>query len=228
MHRLITILGHTRAGKDTVADIIGDVTGSRKVAFADAPKGLCSDLFGIPLEAFYDARKDQPLHDFPCKQCPRCKSLQVSPAPRWMRFFGVEDDLCCKSCKFRSSSWHFRSNWTPRMMTQHLATEGCRFIDPRIWAKRGVRAAFFAAARVNSDVAVISDGRFITEAEETVAAGGEVWRLRSVREEARNGIGSHRSQLEVDRVPLRLITHELRNDGSIKDLRATVLRLLAK
>lgn len=226
MPRLIVILGHTRAGKDTVADIICDITGSRKVAFGDAPKRYCSEIFGVPLEAFYDERKDEPLRDFPAVQCPRCRSMRVAVPGRYWRFWWLGDYLRCASCGLRSARHHFRRYWTPRMMVQHVATEGCRFIDPRVWAKFGVRTALETATAAGSDVAVVSDGRFISEAEETVAAGGEVWRLRSIREQAGNGIGGHQSQLEVDRVSPRLVARELRNDGTIEDLRVLVSSLL--
>lgn len=225
--RLITVLGHTRAGKDTVADMICErYAGACKVAFGDEPKLLCSGVFGVPLAAFYDGRKDQPLPDFPVLQCPRCRALRVVK-PSWLpRILGLEY-LRCAACGLRTSPHHFGSHWTPRMMVQHVATEGCRFVDQRVWAKLGVRKALGLAAETGAEVAVISDGRFISEAEETVAQHGEVWRLRSDREQRGNGISGHQSQLEVDRVSPRLISYELRNDGTLDDLRLEVDRCLA-
>lgn len=54
---LIVMLGHkSKVGKDTLADILVKKEGFVKVALADKLKEVCSDLFFIDLEEFYDEK----------------------------------------------------------------------------------------------------------------------------------------------------------------------------
>ena len=49
------MLGHqSKVGKDTLADQLVAKAGFVKIAFADKLKYVCSDLFDIPVEEFYD------------------------------------------------------------------------------------------------------------------------------------------------------------------------------
>lgn len=53
--KTILMLGHqSKVGKDTLADLLVERSGFKKIAFADKLKEICSDLFFIPLHEFYD------------------------------------------------------------------------------------------------------------------------------------------------------------------------------
>lgn len=57
MSKIILMLGHqSKVGKDTLADQLVEHAGFKKIAFADKLKEVCSDLFNIPLQEFYDEK----------------------------------------------------------------------------------------------------------------------------------------------------------------------------
>lgn len=107
---------------------------------------------------------------------------------------------------------------SPRHAMQTLGTEwGRRYICEDVW----VQAAFARVEAVRGHVA-ITDVRFPNEAEAVRARGGVVWKVY------RPGWGSgqhenHASELDVEKIVPDV---ELRNDGTLNDLRTLTLRVL--
>lgn len=121
---------------------------------------------------------------------------------------------------------------TPRYALQTLGTEYGRSIDPLIWVKyviRQVREFDLAErrseyGRPDDHIHVVTDVRFINEAEGVLAAGGEVWKVdRRGVQPLKAGIQSHRSETEMDSAEwTRLITRTLDNNKALVDLKLQV------
>lgn len=78
MH-LLGIHGKKRTGKDTVANILVDLFGNHTtpvVAFADMLKAVCAEFSGIPIQYFYDDRKEEVHESF--GQSPRQLMIEMS------------------------------------------------------------------------------------------------------------------------------------------------------
>lgn len=59
---IIGVSGRARSGKDTIAKIMIDKFGFKKISFADSLKEIASDAFEIPLNYFHDDdKKDSPF-----------------------------------------------------------------------------------------------------------------------------------------------------------------------
>lgn len=60
--KIIGISGYARSGKDTAADYISKILKLKKISFADPLKHMLSNVFKIPLQYFYNSKKDEVLH----------------------------------------------------------------------------------------------------------------------------------------------------------------------
>lgn len=105
---LIGLTGRKRAGKDTVANIIEELVSTdsyklklknaglelivERVAFADAVRTTCADLFGIPLEMFLaDSMKDEDCLD---RQIPGSKLDTDSPRKLLISYSEYMKQIC--------------------------------------------------------------------------------------------------------------------------------------
>jgi len=64
MRKVIGISGKARSGKDTIANYLRFSYGYEKYSFADPLKRACAEMFGIPLEDFYDDDKKDVVNEF--------------------------------------------------------------------------------------------------------------------------------------------------------------------
>jgi len=105
--------------------------------------------------------------------------------------------------------------FSPRRLMQTLGTEwGRDMVSPALWIDSCLHRAAAAPGPV-----VISDVRFDNEAAAIRERGGVVLRIkRDV-----DGVAAHRSESGVEE---SLIDRTIHNDGSIADLRVSVLRAL--
>ncbi|WP_416768493.1 hypothetical protein ACM66T_10040 [Sulfurimonas sp. ST-25] len=69
MKRVILIGHKKRQGKDTLAQILAEITGGKIVRFADPIKEILADTFGVPVSELEDAKNDEEwvTHPFPSR-----------------------------------------------------------------------------------------------------------------------------------------------------------------
>lgn len=253
---IIAVFGKSKSGKNTVGDMIASTCkGTTQIAFADKLKQVCMELFGLTSQDLNtDEGKAKPTL-LPCPTCPMCKSINVVAAPTMLAFASFYDQPVvnhkgsrqaeCKTCGAAGSPDSFAGFWTPRMILQHVGTEGIRRVDPLAWARFTMRTAVTALDRgvevvgsTSSDrkvgdrfvprVVVITDGRFRSELDAVRAAGGIAWRLRRPEtDDAMTGIAGHASEIEIDGIPDSDFDEVITNDGSLDDLLRTVKAALA-
>lgn len=150
----------------------------------------------------------------------------------------------CKACGAAGSPDSFVGFWTPRMILQHVGTEGIRRVDPMAWARYTMKTAVTALDRgvevvssTSADrkvgdrfvprVVVINDGRFRSELAAVHAAGGIAWRLRRPEtDDVATGIAGHVSEVEIDGIPDSDFDEVIMNDGTLDDLLHAVKAVL--
>lgn len=249
---IIAIFGKSKSGKNTVADMIAaSRKGAIQIAFADKLKQVCMDLFGLTAQDLNTEEGKAKATKLPCPTCPMCKSINTTLAATTIAFSSFYDQpvynhkgtqqVECRDCGAAGSPDSFVGFWTPRMILQHVGTEGVRRVDPNAWARDAMKTAVLAldkgvsvsSSTTSSDskigdrfrpsLVVVNDGRFRSELAAVRAAGGIAWRLRrSETDNAATGIAGHVSEVEIDGIPDSEFDEVITNDGSLDDLLRTV------
>lgn len=191
--RLIALVGHAGAGKDTVASFMP----GRRFSFAETLKRFTQEVF-----AFADA------------QVWGVQADKERPDPRYTRADGLP--------------------LTPRHAMQQVGNL-FRQLHPTIWAEAGVRKAVEWLGSADSSytiaprpLAVITDCRFINEAQEVRRAGGEVWRIVRPGHTLPPEVANHPSETEQDTMEMEaLVNRHIYNGGTLEQLRAETLSALA-
>lgn len=246
---IIAVFGKSKSGKNTVGDMIAaSRKGVVQIAFADRLKRLCAELFDLtPGDLNTDEGKARPTA-LACPTCPMCGSIDVEMLPSTIAFSSFYDQpvvnykgprqLTCRACGAPGSPESFKGFWTPRMILQHVGTEGIRRVDPTAWARITARSAVTllesidgnpsAAGRRMASLVVITDGRFRTELAAIRSVGGIAWRIRRPEtDDATTGIARHVSETEIDGIPDEDFDAVITNDGTLDDLLHSVRAALA-
>ncbi len=253
---IIAIFGKSNSGKNTVADMI---SASRKdavqIAFADKLKQICMDLFGLTAQDLNTTEGKTRPTKLPCPTCPMCKSINTTLAATTIAFASFYDQpvynhkgprqVECKDCGAAGSPESFVGFWTPRMILQHVGTEGVRRVDPDAWARYTMKTAVSAldsgvdvtsstssgrkvGDRFKPGLVVVTDGRFRSELAAVRAVGGIAWRLRrSETDNVATGISGHASETEIDGIPDENFDEVIANDSTLDDLLHAVRSALA-
>jgi hypothetical protein len=209
--KIIGLVGHARCGKDTVGQMICTaLPGARTLSFAEPLKTILKDLFD-----WTDEHVSGSLKEVGDPRYPR------PPAP-----FHAETSATLL---------------TPRYAMQTLGTEWGRRCYDRIWIDYALRRAAEMLRRgamvtrrlgLLSDQAatcvVITDVRFVNEAQAIYDAGGCLWRITRPNDGAAGGIANHASETEMDSPGMaELCNTYLANDGDLILLRSRVRAALA-
>ena len=205
--RIIGLVGAYKSGKDTVGQYIVDNYNGTRYAFADKLKKVCSDVFGIPLENFYNQDLKDTFTTIPCVQCALCKSFNVNV---------VKEIAMCWRCHLTAPVATWSSFWTYRNILQYIGTEGFRTVSPLTWVNFVERAIIAASVQDADAVAVITDVRFREEAEMVWKHGGEIWRIK------RPGFGAdiaHQSEQGETAIPDAEVQAIILNDGTLDQLK---------
>jgi len=56
--KVLSLIGPSGSGKDTLATYLSTLTPTVRLAFADYPKKLCSELLNLPLDSFYEKKNE--------------------------------------------------------------------------------------------------------------------------------------------------------------------------
>ena len=199
--RIIGLVGAYKSGKDTVGQYIVDNYNGTRYAFADKLKKVCSDVFGIPLENFYDQDLKDTFTTIPYVRCKECQSYNILK----------NRCLNCNAVDFVQQSF-----WTYRNILQYIGTEGFRTVSPLTWVNFVERAIVAASVQDTDAVAVITDVRFREEADMVWKHGGEIWRIK------RPGFGTdvaHQSEQGETAIPDAEVQAIILNDGTLDQLK---------
>ncbi len=223
---VIALMGKLRSGKDTAGQMLIDMGGGARVAFADKLKEICGELYGLSWDQMYTEEGKEKPTELRCLVCPLCKGVdchEVKLDREWKAECRNPD------CKAVGEPGSFKGFWTPRMILQHVGTEGMRRVDPNVWVRyamsraRGILQG--EAVGMTSDVkppsfVVITDCRFRSEMAGVVAAGGEVWRVRRPDTDvSSSGLVNHASEVEMDGIPDGEFNRVIVNDGTLDNLK---------
>lgn len=106
---------------------------------------------------------------------------------------------------------------TPRYALQTLGTEWGRNCDPDVWAKAGLLKAEQLAGA--GQLVVITDLRFVNEAQLVRAAGGEIWRVLRSYDDLKHNSFAHASEREIwSQAMDRLVSFHVDNTGTLEQL----------
>lgn len=214
---IIGLMGNAKAGKSTSAKFMVEHSLGKELAFADKLKEIVTEMFQLgPYDCYDDTLKEAPTR-YPCLICPRCKSLKVESTK-----ISGSDTGSCLLCGSVGELGVFKGFWTPRMMLQHIGTDGFRAVSPKVWAVYGIRRARAAIEGEGARFVVFSDVRFRSECEAIWEAGGEVWRIKRPSADGKVGMTGHVSEVEQASIAdsdVQLIIH---NDATLDTLRGKV------
>jgi len=221
MSLMYGLVGRAGSGKDTVAAHLVDHYGFVKLAFADKVKQVCSLVYDIPLEVFYNREERLKPHPHLSGQW-----LLQGRDPVTLGSFldGVFLDLF-GSLEHASHGRRIfiellPENCTPRQALQLIGTEGFRACCDTVWIDYVMREA--AKLLDTGHNIVVSDVRFSNELVGVIRNGGA-----GIGISRRNLVESynHASENEVDEV-MDGCEAVLSNNASIAELHAKVDRLL--
>jgi hypothetical protein len=203
--KIIGLTGQARHGKNTAASIITEAWGRRRarpstiMAFADPLKRECAEAFGVDPRMFYDdEQKDKPQQYLRLENCHLHEFVTL-----------------CLGDRFRVL---LHEAQRPRFVAQTWGTELRRAQDPLYWVKK-LQAELVDAKSRGFGLAVVTDVRFLNEAEMIKASGGVIWKVvRPGVGMLRSG-GTHQSETEMESMRVDAI---LTND-SIERLRMAIV-----
>lgn len=143
---LVGILGHSRSGKDTLADYVGSTYGLQKIAFADPMKRLCRSVFDFSKKQLWGSSTDRNALD------PRYVGPNAAPAfyeaaqKMWDRAPSFVDEVLPfftvpQKRKAFEALWVWfdlcasTKGLTARFALQTLGSEWGRDTYPDVWAR---------------------------------------------------------------------------------------------
>lgn len=226
--RLVIIVGAQRHGKNTTADIIQKHRPrTAQIAFADKLKAFVKDVYDFSDEQVYGARKDEPDERYP-------------------RFYDehiVNGGEKCARCGRDVKSPNCIDYMTPREPQRTVGNDIGRGCYPRTWiddtfrrAARLLEGVRVQPKRTNhgadgwvldrTNLVVVTDGRYVNEAQAGAEANGRILRVRDPR---RPIPGDHPSEVEQYSPAMDAFVrpeYDFLNDGTIEDLERKVLAVL--
>jgi hypothetical protein len=196
--RLIGLTGAAGAGKDTVAEFVSDwARSSGRMAFAAALKDECAAAWNIDARVFSErAVKETSLEQLALRRC--------------------------AVAAFCNYAWELASlpSLKPRTVMQRWG-DFRRCCDPDYFLHPVRRAhEVLSASLERPEIMLVTDVRYPNEAALIERLGGVLWRVKRTTVVP---IGGHDSEWFTNHLKA---DHEIRNDGSLDDLRRLVVDLL--
>lgn len=126
--------------------------------------------------------------------------------------------------KAREMGWNGEKDTNGRVLLQYMGVRE-RQDDPRYWIKRAFKT--IDSFHDKDALVLITDVRFVNEAEAILKRGGQVWRVE--RPEYENGLSeeakAHSSETELDGYTFNAW---IWNDGTLEDLTKAVKKCMEK
>jgi len=221
---IIGIAGKSGSGKSLTSEIVADLLESRGhpcrlIAFADPLKRIAEDLFQFSPAQLDGSAKDEPDERYPREA--QHKFNWDADKQRWVCARCGEKDrmlnrsLDCLDCL------------TPRQVYQGIG-QAVRVMYPPLWSEIGAKEARTWEANGPRHVAILTDVRYVQDAEAVRRAGGEVWLLtRSDPARLSEDAQLHVSEQQVQTPAFRrLVNRVIENTGSKEDLKRQIVSIL--
>lgn len=164
---VLALTGYAGVGKDTVADLLVEHLGFRKLAFADELRGEVSEAFGVELSYLtHPSTKHHPMSALAMRRAPVgflaavCLALGVVPKDPDGRI---------------SAEWLDKPR-SPRQILQWWGTEYRRTEHPHYWSRKLLQR-LIDLMRDGETRFVITDCRFQNEADTVRMADGQIWQI---------------------------------------------------
>lgn len=243
MTPIILLCGKSRVGKDTVGQMIADLTGAQCIALADPIKRFLSRAYGLSEVQLWGDAKEMKFVPI------RPGEGTLVAAFKWAAQFDVDLE---PNLQEAIAAWaeEVPSVTTAREMMQTFGTECIRAEDPDFWINTGhsiadvllldadlryqraiglVEVTDSKEKSAPAPVVVITDGRLRNEIFETNKINGRCVRvLRANGENDLRQWKNHRSEVELEAIPNAWFSDVLPNDGKLEDLEFRVLNLCLK
>jgi hypothetical protein len=211
--KIVAIMGHARAGKDTTAEYLVQKHYFTRIGLADPMKRFCKEVFQFSDEQLYGNDRDQPDKRY-LQKC-------------WVDGIGFEN----------------KKYLTPRYALQTLGTEWGRDCYNDIWIDYGIFMAknlIQGYSRYDMKTGleitekdtgicpgvVFSDLRFQNEFDATKKAGAIMVRIHRPGVDSIAGVAGHQSEEEQKGIPDSAFDVVLQNDGTIEELHQKIEQVL--
>ncbi len=203
------LTGFASVGKDTVADLLVEHLGFRKLAFADALRGEVAEGFGVDtIYLKHPTTKNQAM-----------AALAMERAPIDFRNAVVAALLDAGNSAQLTPAW-FNQPRSPRQILQWWGTEYRRAQEPRYWTRRLLERVVYHQ-RDGELRFVVTDCRFPNEVDTVLAMGGELWQItRPGIDATTTAEGSHASATSGELFKPQAV---IANSHDIKHLQQLVL-----
>jgi hypothetical protein len=167
---ILGITGRAGAGKDTVSDFICELVKLRSKHFHQATKIACADPLKEMCFDVFSTAFDVPREAFYGSQAQKEALLESVPG------------------------------WSGRRILQYVGTEGFRHVHEDVWSKLMIGRArkLLDHPSNHTKLVVVSDIRFLSEANAIQNAGGLIVRVK--RPEADLQTSSHKSETELSEI----------------------------
>jgi energy-coupling factor transporter ATP-binding protein EcfA2 len=255
MKKKLAICGVSGSGKSTVSEMVNTVLAERgyrvhSIAFAEPLKDFGGRVFGFTHDQLWgptssrNAIDERFSGDAALMTWAQVDRRFRAYAPVWLAEIlppGIDKAKALSSLCVWYAETRSQPQITPRYVLQTLGTEWGRALDADIWARSGVVRADRALEKGyetppmraiwQCDLVVVSDLRFLNEAQQWTSANGMIWYIdRPDLDEsatANAGVAGHKSEQEQKSPEMRQYdTHTIVNNGSLDDLKGKVLNLI--
>jgi hypothetical protein len=212
---IIGITGRKRSGKSTAARLIEDLApGTAAIAFADPLKDFLAHVYDWPREKF----EDEVFKETPDRRYVRLNHGQINVEGGGHRGDELRDILRLTPEELQDYEDTGAVHLTPRRAAQQLGTEWGRGCYEKTWVDVGMRRARHLER--DHPLVLITDCRFLNEAEAIRAAGGVILRVTRAGNANEDG---HASEQEMSGIEPDI---EIANDGSFSDFACALLKFL--
>jgi ABC-type oligopeptide transport system ATPase subunit len=250
--RRIAVLGLSGAGKTTIGQMITDIVGDAAcmISFAEPLKAFAGKVFDFTHDQLWGPTESRNAPDPRFQGEARVETIKTvqhnyeTHRDAWLNDVlppNVDRNLAAANLDVWFVQTILREPLTPRYVLQTLGTDWGRKTHDRVWSLRGVRVANlvlengypYDSPRYSTpcNVVVVSDLRFLNEAEDWTTAGGEIWLVeRPGLDEGITGsagVAKHVSEEEQKNPEMkRFISQVIVNDGTLDELRKKIAQLL--
>lgn len=205
MH-VIGIAGRKRSGKDTVALMLEEEYGFKRLALADPLRECLSTFLGVS-----EPTDKEGLVSF---------SVSQEDLMEMAHLLRLDSSVFIERFREQMSGWCGQNCYTLpyRKLIQTVGTDICRALDEQVWIKRTMYEITMNKKYGGRNKFVVSDIRFDNEAEFIHNLLGSVWCVTSARGED----DTHSSEKGVDE---KYISCMIANNGTLEELREGVKRI---